>query len=99
MERDEEYNPQELLRALKKRTRERIAYQWRVQIHRPIEEILEIIQNRANPDYQAPPPEPYTVTANFNLLSEAADYACMVRLKGYQCSIMNNWTGNEFNEE
>lgn len=93
-----EYNPRDLLRALKKRTRERQVYEWRVQIHRPVEDILEMIQNRANPDYRAPEPRPYTVTANFTTLSEAQDYALMVRLNGLQCAITNNWTGDEYDE-
>ena len=97
MEQDKNYNPREILKALKKRTRERMAYEWRVQIHRPVEEILDMIQNRHNPDYKSSR-EPYTVTANFNSLLEAQEYAYMARLKGMQCAIMNNWTGDEHQE-
>lgn len=92
-----EPNPRDILKALEKRTRERTIYEWRVQMHRPVEDILDMIQNRHNPDYK-PKNEPYTVTANFHTLDEAKEYAYMARLKGMCCSISNNWTGDNYDE-
>ena len=96
---DKKNNPRDLLRALKKRRGERELYEWRVQIHRPVEDILEMIQLRSNPDYKPAEPKPYTVTANFTTVEEARNYALMVRLQGLQCAITNNWTGEEYDEK
>lgn len=98
MEKDKNYNPRDILKALKKRSKTQVVYQWRVQINRPVGEILEIIQNRHNPDY-LPKKEPYAVTANFHTIDEAVSYAYMARLKGMTCAIMNNWTGEYYNEK
>jgi len=92
------YDPREILKKLKQRTKERMTYEWRVQIHRPIDDILEMIQRRHDPEYQAQAKEPYTVTANFTTLKEAQEYACMVRMRGLSCGISNNWTGDEYKE-
>lgn len=92
MEKDKNYNPRDILKALKKRNTAPTVYEWRVQMHLPVEKILQMIQNRGNPDFVAPEPQPYTVTANFHTVDEAVAYAYMARLKGMRCEIMNNWT-------
>ena len=90
----------DLLKALKVRKlqNKQNAYEWRVHVHKPVEEILDIVQNRNNPNWVKPTPEPYTVTANFATIKEAQEYAYMVRLKGKVCSINNNWTGEVVDE-
>ncbi len=98
MEKDPNFNPRELLKKLKQRTRERVKYEWRVQVHQPVEDILDMIQHRHDPEYQARPREPYTVSANFDSLVDAKQYAYMATLKGKRCSIMNNWTGDEYTD-
>jgi hypothetical protein len=97
MEKDKNYNPRDILKALKKRNAAPIIYEWRVQIHRPVEEILDMIQNRSNPDYQ-PTKEPYAVTANFHTVDEAVAYAYMARLRGMRCEVINNWTQDTYAE-
>lgn len=96
----DEYDPRELLKALQERTRERCAYEWRVHIHMPVEDVLDMVQNRYNAEWQAKRKnQPYTVTANFETLEEAEHYAYMVRLTGRRCSINNNWTGAVYQDE
>lgn len=96
---DNEYDPREILKALKQRTRERMTYEWRVHIHMPVEDVLDMVQNRHNKEWQAKrKQEPYTVTSNFATLNEAQEYAYMVRLRGKSCSINNNWTGEIIDE-
>lgn len=87
-----------LRQQLKRQYLAQTVYEWRVQIHRPVEQILEIIQNRQNPDYKQPEPEPYTVTANFTTLEEARSYALLTRVRGFSCTITNNWTGRDYAE-
>jgi len=84
-----------LFKALKKRRnkQQENTYEWRVHVHKPVDEILDIIRNKNNPEWVKPVPEPYTITSSFETLAEAQEYACMVRLKGKVCSINNNWTG------
>jgi hypothetical protein len=90
-----------LRRLLKKHQRQKepqCRYEWQVQVHRPVEQILAIIQNRQNPRYEPPVEEPYTVTANFTTLEEARSYALLVTIRGLNCTIRNNWTGAEHAE-
>jgi hypothetical protein len=96
----DEDDKRDLLKALKARRlqNKQSAYEWRVHVHKPVEEVLDIVQNRHNPLWKPPKPEPYTVTANFATIEEAQEYACMVRLKGKVCSINNNWTGEVVDE-
>lgn len=94
-----EPNPRDILKSLKKRTKERSIYEWRVHIHMPVEDVLDMIQNRHNLEWQAKRKnQPYTVTANFATLDEAKEYAYMCRLNGRSCSINNNWTGEIVDE-
>lgn len=90
----------DLLKALKaKRLQNKQAtYEWRVHVHKPVEEVLDIVRNRNNPNWVKPTAEPYTVTTNFSTIEEAQAYACMVRLRGKICSINNNWTGEVVDE-
>lgn len=87
-----------LLKRVNHRQRTQAVYEWRVQVHRPVEQILELIQNRNNPHYKPAPPEPYTVTANFTSLEEARSYALLARVRGISCTIINNWTGEDYAE-
>ena len=90
----DDYNPYDILKALKSRAKERPVYEWRVHIHMPVEDVLDMVQNRHNPEWNAKRKnQPYTVTANFATLEEAEHYAYMCRLNGKNCSINNNWTG------
>lgn len=97
---DNDYNPRDLLKALKSRHERNKSqpYEWRVHVHIPVEDVLDMVQNRNNPNWRKPTPEPYTVTANFETLAEAQEYAYMVRLRGKICSINNNWTGEVVDE-
>lgn len=97
MEKDKNYNPRDILRALKKRKTQRLEYEWQVQVHIPVETVLAMIQNRHNPEWRLPK-EPYTVSANFDTLAAAQEYALMVRLTGRLCTIKNNWTGDEYDK-
>lgn len=95
----DDYNPRDILKALNQRVQERCQYEWRVHIHMPVEDVLDMVQNRYNAEWQAKRKnQPYTVTANFSTLDEAKEYAYMVRLTGRRCSINNNWTGDVYEE-
>lgn len=94
---EEDYNPRDILKRIKTRQeRNRTQpFEWRVQVHIPVEDVLSMVQNRNNPLWRKPTPEPYTVTANFDTLQQAQEYAYMVRLRGKACTITNNWTGDQ----
>lgn len=99
MELDKQQNPRDLLKILKQRQTQRMQYEWRVHVHLPVEDVLAMVQNRSNPEWQAQRrKEPYSDTENFATLIEAQKYAMMVRLAGRMCSINNNWTGDVYEE-
>lgn len=97
---DKDYNPWADLKVLKRKRNRQVGaeYEWRVHIHKNVDEILEMIRNKDNADYKSQPQEPYTITANFQTLEQAQEYAYMVRLRGLRCSINNNWTGEQIDE-
>lgn len=99
MAKDKDYNPRDILKALKKPRDTTTIYEWRVQIHKPVDEILQMIRDRSDPNFKQPTPIPYTVTANFITIEEAVEYAYMVRLRGLRCGIYNNWTGQDYEEK
>lgn len=97
---DNDYNPWDDLKTLKKQRNRQIGaeYEWRVHIHKNVDEILDMIRNKDNPNYRKPEEQLYTITANFKTIEEAREYAYMVRLRGLNCSINNNWTGEVVDE-
>lgn len=97
---DNEHNPRDILKALKTRVKERQPFEWQVHIHMPVEDVLAMIQNRYNTEWTLKrKQQPYTVTANFETLDEARQYAYMARLAGRICTINNNWTGEVYDEK
>jgi hypothetical protein len=72
---------------------------WRVQIHIPVEDILELIQQRRQremPDYPFPD---YQQTKHFMTFEEAQKYLFLIRLRGVRADIVNNHTGEVYDQE
>ena len=96
----DEEDSKRLFSALKKHRnkQQQNTYEWRVHVHKNVDEILAMIRNKDNPEYKKTITEPYTITANFETVAQAQEYAYMVRLRGLRCSINNNWTGEVIDE-
>jgi len=89
MEQDKNYNPRQILQALKKRGKNKI-YAYTVEISIPVEYVLDMIQNRNNPAWTPPAKTPYSVTQSFDDLAEAEHYMTMSRLAGHDPRLIDN---------
>jgi len=89
MDKDPNYNPKEILRALKKRGKTKI-YNYTVEVSMPVLYILDMIRNRNVVDWVAPVRPAYAVTQSFDELEEAEQYLAMSLLAGYNAKLVDN---------